>query len=335
MGAGHSRGESFRLHLDGYFTEQQLGRSIDIVLEYGYTDVLPLTSMPDYRLIQLLVEEVLYIYPEEWINIFWEMANRELVRRLLDAFPAISWVRSEMLVRPTDLLPIKRTSVVDWHRKDLPSLGQGLAPFLRPLPDACYYAAPPTTFNIGAPRYLLASLTQLYERLAPHAAEEGGVYLSFIPTCRAATEGTYDETLNLASTFGAYDALILPRRAKHDLERLTPVGSLTGIVEVVSGSTSGGSAESGSGVAEHLLHSLLGSPSGYAAAAHAGAREAFFFGRARRMLLEAPLAAALTLRGHTAMPAFEGEPLELCVPKASRDAPRVVAAIARVQAASS
>ena len=52
-----SRGESFRLSMP-YFTEQQRGQMIDLTLEYGYAGVLPLEEMPDYRLIQLLVEEV-------------------------------------------------------------------------------------------------------------------------------------------------------------------------------------------------------------------------------------------------------------------------------------
>ena len=37
----------------------------------SYRGVLPLTQMPDYRLIQLLVEEVLYVYEPSWIDIFW------------------------------------------------------------------------------------------------------------------------------------------------------------------------------------------------------------------------------------------------------------------------
>ena len=52
-----SRGESFRLSMP-YFTEQQRGQMIDLTLEYGYAGVLPLEEMPDYRLIQLLVEEL-------------------------------------------------------------------------------------------------------------------------------------------------------------------------------------------------------------------------------------------------------------------------------------
>ena len=46
MGNAHSQaGESFVLHLTGYFTEQQRGRTLNIKLEYGYDGVLPLDKM--------------------------------------------------------------------------------------------------------------------------------------------------------------------------------------------------------------------------------------------------------------------------------------------------
>ena len=173
------RGESFRLHLS-YFTEQQQGQRLTLLLEYGYAGVLPLQHMPDYRLIQLVVEEVLYVYGAEWVDVFWEMQNREVVRRLLVAFPLISWVHCEMTVAPSDMLPITRTSVVKWERDDLPTLPREIATFLgkaempdfhRPLPDACWYTAPPPTFNIGAPRYLLSSLQPLHAKLAAVGAD--------------------------------------------------------------------------------------------------------------------------------------------------------------------
>ena len=66
-----AKGEAFRLHLDGYFVENQMGQTVNLLLEFGYRGVLPLTQMPDYRLIQLLVEEVLYVYEPSWIDIFW------------------------------------------------------------------------------------------------------------------------------------------------------------------------------------------------------------------------------------------------------------------------
>lgn len=305
-------------------------------------------SQPDYRLIQLLIEEVLYVYPAEWIDIFWEMANRELVRRLLDAFPQLSWVRSEMSVLPSDLLPIMRMSAVQWRAQDVLLLaGPVMAPFYRPLPDACYYPSPAPAFNIGAPRYLLSSLTKLYKTLAgsPDVADSR-LALSFVPTCLAAAPKTYDELLALCTVWGTYDALILPKAAAHGLARLSTVGKLTGLVEVKQKASAGGREQ---GVAEHLLHSLVGEPPAYTAETHASAREIFFNGhteatnlpasvlgmqaqklKAPKMLLEARFAAPLTLRGYTVEPAFEGEPLELVVPKLT---PQVQAALAKLMAA--
>ena len=320
------RGESFRLHLEGYFTEQQHGRTLNLVLEYGYAGVLPLESMPDYRLIQLLVEEVLYIYDADWLDIFWEVANRELVRRLLAAFPQLSWARSDMSVVPSELLPIARMSSVEWCREDLAALGDGTANFFRPLPDACYYPSAVPCFNIAAPRYLLKSLADLYRRLeaAKDSSGEGEkVALSFVPTCLAAASGTYDELLALCTVHGVYDAIILPKRAAHGLKRVQPVGSLTGIVEVKRDDAPNGAG----GVVEHMLHSLLGAPPKFVAASHATARSSFFRCECSRMLLEERFAAPLTLRGFASTPAFEGEPLELCISPKLTGAPRVAAAI--------
>uniref|UniRef100_A0A7S2BND7 Uncharacterized protein n=1 Tax=Haptolina brevifila TaxID=156173 RepID=A0A7S2BND7_9EUKA len=357
-------GESFRLQLDGYFTEQQRGRTLNLQLEYGYAGVLPLESMPDYRLIQLLVEDVLYVYPVEWVDIFWEMANRELVRRLLEAFPQIAWARCEMSVVPSDLLPISRTSIVEWRREDMLGLGSGLAPFYRPLPDECWYASPPPVFNIGAPRYLLASLAKLYQTLAASpVADEEKVVLSFVPTCLAASAGTFDELLALCTVHGIYDALVLPRRAVHKLKPLLQVGSLTGLVKVVQKEQAAGNGS----VVEQLLHSLLGAPPGYSSADHAAARSGFFSGRCimivyhgsdksvvsesqtgemvyahmddnmpftgryASMILEARVAVPLSLRGYEVNTAFEGEALELVIPPKVSGTPRVAAAIATLK----
>lgn len=259
MGASFSAssplvGESFRLHLS-YFTEQQHGQTLTLSLEYGYAGVLPLDKMPDYRLIQMLIEDVLYVYDKEWVDIFWELQNRELIRRLLCSFPTISWARCEMTVAPSELLPISRTSIVNWRREDLPSLPLTIPTFLglatmvdffRPLPDACWYSAP-AGFNIGAPRYLLSSLQSLYMQLSAvkasadqqratktDAASTSGesVCLSFLPICLGAAAGTYEEMLSLCESKRVYDALVLPTSAQHSLIRSEEVGQLHGLVQV-------------------------------------------------------------------------------------------------------
>ena len=68
-----------------------------------------------------------------------------------------------------------------------------------------YYAAPPPCVNIGAPRDLLSSLVPLYQRLLLDQGAAGpgdGVALSFVPTCLAASEGTYDEMIDLCAVHG-------------------------------------------------------------------------------------------------------------------------------------
>jgi hypothetical protein len=216
-----SRGESFRLSMP-YFTEQQRGQMLDLTLEYGYAGVLPLEEMPDYRLIQLLVEELLYVYDEEWVDIFWEMQNRELVHRLLVAFPQIGWARCEMAVRPSALLPLPRSSIVHWSREDLPALGEPRGSYSRPLPDACWYSSgDPAVFRIGAPRVLQGALAELYTKLQPVA----NVDFTFLPTPCQSVGGAFEEMLRLAEQFERYDAFILPRPAQHELQRCAEAGT--------------------------------------------------------------------------------------------------------------
>lgn len=99
------------------------------------------------------------------------------------------------------------------------------------------------------------------------------------------------------------------------------------------------------GVAEHLLHALLGgSPTlaslGIEPASHTVARAGLFGGNGpagtkhfSRMLCESRFAAALTLRGYQAAPAFEGAPLQLCFAPGVAGTPRAAAALEKVRAA--
>ena len=140
--------------------------------------------------------------------------------------------------------------------------------------------------------------------------------------------------LSLCETKGAYDALILPRSAKHNLVADCEVGALSGIVSVSKGNDGGG----GDSVAEHLLHRLLGLDNATCAAAtHADAR-AGLWGFAgvqpyQRMLMEARFAAAFTLRGYEAKPAYDGVPLVLCVSPHVAGTAHAAAAIKRITTA--
>lgn len=311
-------GESFKLHLDGYYVEQQRGQKINLVLEYGYAGVLPLEQMPDYRLIQMLVEEVLYTYEEGWIDIFWEVINRELVRRLLAAFPQLAWARCEFSIVPSPLLPIGRASIVEWKQDDLPKLAAGATgEFSRTLPDACWYGTP-GAFNIGAPSCLLPALKGLYEKLQalPQDGEQPRVLLSFVPLQLQAPEGAYTELLALCEQHAAYDALILPRPAKHSLKRGPVAGKLSGIVQLGQREGTPKTGVVGTlGAAHHLLAELLGSPPGIKAVSTAEARRGFVVSPPSydTLLVDERFAGGLIARGYPSdAGAFAGEPLELC-----------------------
>ena len=318
-------GESFTLHLNDYFVEQQQGRTLDITLSYGYKDVLALEEMPDYRLVQMLVEEVFYIYDAAWCDIFWEVQNRELVRRLLNAFPVMSWAKSEVRVRPSELLPIARTSTVEWAQKDVPRLGPGTGEFSRLLPDACWYGSATGAFNVGAPRCVLPALSDAWTALQSAPGATDSMVLSFLPTQLQATAEMYDEMLRYCTSYGAYDALILPAAAAHSMERWAIGRTTEGIFVEVEQKP--GVFPSASPVVDHFLAALLGSPAGFTAHGLAAARAAFFKGGASKLLVEARFAAALTARGYATTPAAAHE-LQLCLPSHVAGTARAAEAIA-------
>ena len=318
-------GESFTLHLNDYFVEQQQGRTLDITLSYGYKDVLALEEMPDYRLVQMLVEEVFYIYDAAWCDIFWEVQNRELVRRLLNAFPVMSWAKSEVRVRPSELLPIARTSTVEWAQKDVPRLGPGTGEFSRLLPDACWYGSTTGAFNVGAPRCVLPALSDAWTALQAAPGATDTTVLSFLPTQLQATAEMYDEMLRYCTSYGAYDALILPAAAAHGMERWATGLTTEGIFVEVEQKP--GVFPSASPVVDHFLAALLGSPAGFTAHGLPAARAAFFKGGASKLLVEARFAAALTARGYATTPAAAHE-LQLCFPSHVAGTARASEAIA-------
>ena len=91
-------GESFTIRMPDYFVELQGGQRVDLEITYQYTPGVERKDMPDYREVQILAEEALYGMPEP--NIYWELTNREIARRILKAFPQFSEVNSRFFVYP-------------------------------------------------------------------------------------------------------------------------------------------------------------------------------------------------------------------------------------------
>ena len=131
--------------------------------------------------------------------------------------------------------------------------------------------------------------------------------------------------LRYATSYGAYDALILPAAAAHEMERWAIGRSTDGIfVEVLQ---KPGVAAAGAPVVDHFLAALLGSPAGFSANSLAATRAAFFKVGAAKLLVEARFAAALTARGFATAPAAAHE-LQLCLPSHVAGTPRAAEAIA-------
>ena len=229
-----------------------------------------------------------------------------LVRRLLNAFPVMSWAQRRRCActRPSRALPIARTSTVE-----LGAEGRAAA---RPAPHAssarlALEEMPDSPTRAGTARPPAPSTSARRDACCPRCPRTRGLalqaapgatdttVLSFLPTQLQATAEMYAEMLRYCTSYGAYDALILPAAAAHGMERwatrLTTEGHLR------RGGAEAGVFPSASPVVDHFLAALLGSPAGFTAHGLAAARAAFFKGGASKLLVEAQ---SLRRRAHRA-----------------------------------
>lgn len=208
--------EGFRVHLGPYFTERQGGNIVQLEIDYSYEGILERLLMPDYREIQNLVEEILY--GEEDIDIYWELVNRELVRRILVSYPQLPDVRSSFLVHPRRHLVISRSSEVHWSQDDLAELGrEGDYRIFPP------YGLMPGRINIMVPRIFAESVMELKEELD----NTGSDYL--IDFSIHQLEGNHyllEDALATAGPGGPWAGIILPEGVAEGWIRGPEVGTI-------------------------------------------------------------------------------------------------------------
>ncbi len=297
-------GEFFTVRMPSYFVEIQGGNRVDLVLTIEYDGVLPQARMPDYRIAQILAEDTLYSVPDPLT--FWELTNREIVRRILVAFPQIRWVESKLTVNPRDALSVRRFSRVAWSQADLPKLG-----VVKDFVADRYREARPDTYNVLVPRCLKESIEPLRKAFAEG---KDGVVVDLAPYPLEGTDESYAALFRLLRPNGLYDALILPESAKHELSRVRGAGTLRGILLV---HTDTPAAENQPPVVETSLGMTLGlDPARVAFARLGDARENFFYyKRQSGLVVEARYAFPYTSRGFKTEPYLAGAKLALFAPK--------------------
>ena len=103
--------EEFSFQIKNFKVDHQTENiNLNISISYRYVVNIANSDYPDFRLLAKDVETFLTNYPNE--EDYWEIVNKNLTSALLNKYPAISSVTSEVTADPTPLDPYVRSSRV-------------------------------------------------------------------------------------------------------------------------------------------------------------------------------------------------------------------------------
>jgi hypothetical protein len=89
--------------------------NLNILISYRYVTNIKNSDYPDFRLLAKDVETLLTSYPNK--DDYWEIVNKRITTRLLEKYPALASVTSEVTVDPSRLVPYTRSSRVTRGRR--------------------------------------------------------------------------------------------------------------------------------------------------------------------------------------------------------------------------
>jgi hypothetical protein len=214
-------GEFFTVFLDDYFTERQGGQVVSLRIEYKFYEQPARETMPDYRAVQILVEDLLY--EEGDPDLYWELVNRELVRRLLVAHPQIAEVESRFTVSPRRELTIFRHSRVRYGRDVLGWLGEA-----ETFRNDAYYQLAEGREVILVPRPFKAWYDS--QRVPFY---EAGSSLDISCTQLNGSESVIGSLVAMIGGGAPWTAIVLPRQPEgFPLRRGREVGKVEGLVMI-------------------------------------------------------------------------------------------------------
>jgi len=90
-------------------------QTLNIKISVLYVNGIRDTAYPDFRLIARDVETLLGKYPNK--TDYWEIVNKRLTALILDRYPAVSRITSEIEVSPSANVSYLRSSTVTRLRK--------------------------------------------------------------------------------------------------------------------------------------------------------------------------------------------------------------------------
>ncbi len=88
--------------------------TLNIIIRYRYKPNLSKAEYPDFTLIAKDIENLLMNYPDK--TDYWELVNKRLTKMILEKYPALAEITSQIEVAPTASVRYPRTSIVTRHQ---------------------------------------------------------------------------------------------------------------------------------------------------------------------------------------------------------------------------
>ena len=88
--------------------------NLNISISYRYVANIKKSDYPDFRWLAKDVETLLANYPNK--DDYWEIVNKQITALLLNKYPGITSVTSDLKVDPSSLIPYTRSSRVTRER---------------------------------------------------------------------------------------------------------------------------------------------------------------------------------------------------------------------------
>jgi hypothetical protein len=107
--------EEFSFEIKDFKMDHQTQtNNLNISISYRYIANIQKADYPDFRWLAKDVESLLSNYPNK--DDYWEIVNKQITSMLLNKYPAIVSVTSEIKVHPSNLIPYTRSSRVTRER---------------------------------------------------------------------------------------------------------------------------------------------------------------------------------------------------------------------------
>ena len=112
--------EEFSFQIKDFRMDHQTQtNNLNISISYRYTTNIQKADYPDFRWLAKDVETLLSNYPNK--DDYWEIVNKQITSLLLNKYPGIKSVTSDLKVDPSSLIPYTRSSRVTRERAPIKS----------------------------------------------------------------------------------------------------------------------------------------------------------------------------------------------------------------------